>query len=92
MEPIAIIGMDLKFPGDATNAESFWDMLMEGRSALREIPTDRFNVSAFYHPDPERAGSLNVTKGHFLNGDIAAFDAPFFSITPAEAAGMDPQQ
>ncbi|KAG7103603.1 Highly reducing polyketide synthase alt5 like protein [Verticillium longisporum] len=92
MEPIAIIGMDLKFPGDATDAESFWDMLMEGRSALREIPTDRFNVSAFYHPDPERAGSLNVTKGHFLNGDIAAFDAPFFSITPAEAAGMDPQQ
>lgn len=29
---------------------------------------------------------------HFLKGSIAAFDAPFFSITPAEANGMDPQQ
>jgi acyl transferase domain-containing protein len=27
-----------------------------------------------------------------LKDDIAAFDAPFFSITPAEAGGMDPQQ
>ncbi len=33
-----------------------------------------------------------MNKGHFLKDDIAAFDAPFFSITPPEAAGMDPQQ
>lgn len=29
---------------------------------------------------------------HFLQGDIAAFDAPFFSITAKEAVAMDPQQ
>ncbi|KAF4995617.1 hypothetical protein FGRMN_5008 [Fusarium graminum] len=92
MEPIAVIGLDLKFPGDATDADGFWDMLVSGRSALSDIPDERFKVSSFYHPDPERAGSLNVTKAHFLKDDIAAFDAPFFSITPAEAGGMDPQQ
>lgn len=27
-----------------------------------------------------------------MDGDIAAFDAPFFSITPSEAKAMDPQQ
>ena len=35
---------------------------------------------------------MNVRRGHFLKSDIAEFDAPFFSITPAEAACMDPQQ
>ncbi|RMZ80672.1 hypothetical protein DV738_g2743, partial [Chaetothyriales sp. CBS 135597] len=91
-EPIAVIGLDLKFPGDATNPSTFFDMLKAGGSALSGIPKDRFNLEAFYHPDPERAGALNVPKAHFLRENIAAFDAPFFSITPAEAAGMDPQQ
>ncbi|KAI1029050.1 hypothetical protein LB504_012981 [Fusarium proliferatum] len=94
MEPIAVIGLDLKFPGDATDADGFWDMLVTGRSACTDIPDDRFKVSSFYHPDPERSGSVSipVTLAHFLKGEIAAFDAPFFSITPAEAGGMDPQQ
>lgn len=30
--------------------------------------------------------------GHFLKQDLAAFDAPFFSISPAEAKSMDPMQ
>lgn len=30
--------------------------------------------------------------GHFLKQDIAAFDAPFFSISPTEAKSMDPMQ
>jgi acyl transferase domain-containing protein len=35
---------------------------------------------------------INIRKGHHIKGDLAAFDAPFFSIPPAEAACMDPQQ
>lgn len=35
---------------------------------------------------------IPLRGGHFLQDDIAAFDAPFFSISPAEAAAMDPQQ
>ena len=30
--------------------------------------------------------------GHFIQDDIAAFDAPFFAMTPAQAAALDPQQ
>jgi acyl transferase domain-containing protein len=35
---------------------------------------------------------LNNRAGHFLEEDISAFDAPFFSISPAEAHSMDPMQ
>ncbi|KAM5486920.1 Type I Iterative PKS [Microsporum audouinii] len=89
---IAVLGLDLKFPGDATDPTSFFDMLLKGRSALSETPKDRYNLDAFYHPDPERAGAINIRKAHYVRGDLAAFDAPFFNITPAEAACMDPQQ
>ncbi len=33
-----------------------------------------------------------MRSGHFIRKDIAAFDAPFFSISSSDAAVMDPQQ
>ncbi|PKX97535.1 type I polyketide synthase [Aspergillus novofumigatus IBT 16806] len=90
--PIAIIGLGGRFPADASSPERLWELVSEGRSARGEVPKDRFNMDAFYHPHHERQGTLNVRHAHFMNGDIAAFDAPFFSITPAEAKAMDPQQ
>lgn len=33
-----------------------------------------------------------MRHAHYLKDDIAAFDAPFFSITPNEAVFLDPQQ
>ncbi|KAL9125409.1 MAG: hypothetical protein Q9217_005385 [Psora testacea] len=90
-EPIAIIGFSMRFPQEATSPDEFWKMLYQGRSAMTEIPKDRFNLQAFYHPDSSRISSINFKGGHFVK-NIAAFDAPFFSITPAEAAVMDPQQ
>ncbi|KAL9110360.1 MAG: hypothetical protein Q9227_005091 [Pyrenula ochraceoflavens] len=90
--PIAIVGLGGRFPGDAANPEKLWDMISKARSALTEVPKDRFNVDAFYHPYNERSGAINVRGGHYMDRDIAAFDAPFFSITPNEAKAMDPQQ
>jgi hypothetical protein len=54
IEPIAVIGFSLKFPQDATSAESFWKMLMEGRSAMTKVPENRFNVDSFHVPDTKR--------------------------------------
>lgn len=42
--PIAIIGMNLKFPGDATTPQAFWDLIVSGRNVAKEIPADRFNL------------------------------------------------
>nr|WHN38866.1 polyketide synthase 5 [Elsinoe perseae] len=90
--PIAIIGMSGRFPGDAENPEKLWDLIANGRSALCDIPPNRFNVDAYYHPNHERQGTINVRKAHFMNRDVSAFDAPFFTLPIAEAKAMDPQQ
>ena len=89
---LAIVGLSLKFPQDAVSSESFWDMIMEGRCASTDFPPDRLNIDAYYNPDPNRLDSLTVRGGHFMKEDISLFDAPFFSITAAEAQAMDPQQ
>ncbi|KAF7195680.1 Highly reducing polyketide synthase alt5, partial [Pseudocercospora fuligena] len=88
--PIAIVGIALRAPGDGSDPESFWKMLVDGRSARSEIPKDRYNIDGFYHPDPERLGSIQQTHAHFLKQDFKVFDAPFFSVTPKEAKAMDP--
>lgn len=35
---------------------------------------------------------MSARGGHFVKQELGAFDTPFFSITPAEASGMDPMQ
>ncbi|KAI2628557.1 hypothetical protein GGR54DRAFT_636275 [Hypoxylon sp. NC1633] len=92
LEPIAIIGFSMRFPDEATSPEGLWDILYTGRNVMTEVPLDRFNVNGFYHPDPSRPDTINARGGHFLKEDIAAFDAPFFSMNPSEVESMDPQQ
>jgi acyl transferase domain-containing protein len=92
LPPLAIIGMSFRFPQDAVNASQFWNMMVEKRCASTPTPPDRFNVKAHYHPDRNQVESTSVRNAHFLDGDLAAWDAPFFNITAAEADAMDPGQ
>ncbi|KAL4954233.1 hypothetical protein BDW69DRAFT_183680 [Aspergillus filifer] len=92
LPPLAIVGLSLKFPQDAMSPESFWDMIVQGRCAATEFPSDRLNIDAHYHPDPNRLDSLSVKQANFMKEDLSLFDAPFFSITTTEAEAMDPQQ
>ncbi|KAI1819535.1 lovastatin nonaketide synthase [Xylaria intraflava] len=90
--PLAIIGLAFDFPQHLTSDEKFWETLTKGRSTSADFPSDRLNIDAFYHPDGDRPSTLPLRGGHFIAEDLGAFDAPFFSITPSEAACMDPQQ
>ncbi|PNY20709.1 Polyketide synthase [Tolypocladium capitatum] len=92
LEPIAIVGMACRFPGHASTPESFWELLSNARKGHGEIPKDRFNADAWRHSSHERKGAIQPSSGFFLDEDPAVFDAPFFSITAKEAAGMDPMQ
>lgn len=48
---IAICGFSLKFPQDATSAESFWRMMMDRHCASTDFPPDRINANGFYRSE-----------------------------------------
>ncbi|MET0404866.1 MAG: type I polyketide synthase, partial [Cystobacter sp.] len=91
-EPIAIIGMSCRLPGGAGSPEAFWRLLREGRDAITEVPPDRWDVEAYFDPDPDARGKMYTRWGGFLQGTrLDEFDARFFGIAPREVASMDPQ-
>ena len=89
-EPIAVIGMACRFPG-ADSPGKFWNNLLDGNDAIREVPSERWDVDAYYDPDPQAPGKMYTRWGGFID-DIDKFDAAFFGISPREANNLDPQQ
>ena len=90
-EPIAIVGMGCRFPGDANGPDALWANLTAGRDAITEVPIERWHVDAFFDPDPTVPGKMYTRWGGFLSG-IEDFDHVFFATAPREARNMDPQQ
>ncbi|MET9293111.1 thioester reductase domain-containing protein [Streptomyces sp. NPDC003077] len=91
-EPIAIVGMACRFPGDVTSPEDLWRLLAEDGDAVTEFPTDRgWDIAGRYDPEPGKPGKTYTKHGGFIR-DAAEFDPEFFRISPREATAMDPQQ
>jgi len=90
-EPIAVIGMGIRFPGCGSDIHQFWRMIVEGRDAVKCIPADRWDRDVHYASEPGVPGKINTRHAAFLD-DVGRFDAAFFDITPREAIRMDPQQ
>lgn len=90
--PVAIMGMACRLPGGVNSPDELWDMLVAGRTGWGPIPATRWDAGSFYHPDPRARQSVNFRSGHFLDGDITAFDVRFFGIPIGEAKSMDVQQ
>lgn len=90
-EPIAVVGMGCRFPGGAATPEAFWELLRDGVDAVTDVPASRWDVNAWYDPDPEAPGKMYARQGGFLN-EIDTFDPNFFGISAREARSMDPQQ
>ncbi|MCW2952563.1 MAG: polyketide synthase [Conexibacter sp.] len=88
-EPVAVVGLGCRLPGDISGPEDYWRLLERGGDAVGALPAKRW-------PRSESAADAEVLErttraGGFLD-DIAGFDAAFFAISPREAVRMDPQQ
>ncbi len=88
--PLAVVGIGCRFPGGVTDATSFWELLIQGRSGIVEVPDDRWNRDRFYHPDRAIPGRMITRWGAFLDR-LDQFDPQFWGISPREAIRMDPQ-
>jgi hypothetical protein len=58
--PLAIIGMACRFAGSVTSPEKLWELVSNGRDAWSDVPSDRFNREAFYHPEAERLSTVSA--------------------------------
>ncbi|WP_282796264.1 type I polyketide synthase [Streptomyces sp. CC224B] len=90
-EPVAIIGVGLRFPGGSTCLEEFEAFLRSGGSGITPLPQDRWDVAAFTPAGPDDKGKIRASAGGYLDR-IDLFDAGFFNISPKEAQYIDPQQ
>ncbi|WP_320675169.1 thioester reductase domain-containing protein [Prochlorococcus sp. MIT 1341] len=90
-DPIAIIGIGCNLPGGIQSPDQFWEVLRDGKDAIRQIPNERWDLDFHFNPDPKKPLTQHVRKGGFIE-DIDLFDPGFFGITPREAICMDPQQ
>ncbi|MCM3924529.1 polyketide synthase, partial [Frankia sp. AiPs1] len=85
MEPIAVVGLGCRFPGQVRTLEALGRVLTAGADVFSDVPTER------WAHDQLAPGAVANGRGAFLD-DIDRFDAPYFGISPREAGLLDPQQ
>ena len=90
-DPIAVIGVGCRFPGDVSGLDDLWDFLAAGESGIREVPQERWSRFADVSTDDAAVVAATTRWGGYLT-DVAGFDAEFFEIPAGEADKMDPQQ
>jgi acyl transferase domain-containing protein len=91
-EPIAVIGMGCRLPGDSNSPHALWEFLERGGVANNEVPESRFDLKT-HHDGSKKPKTMRSPGGMFLESiDPRDFDAGFFEVPRLDATAMDPQQ
>lgn len=86
----AIVGMACRFP-QASCLEKFWELLVGGRDAITQVPSDRWKLDRWYSPTPHHQGRTVSKWGGFIDG-VSMFDRTLFGMSAEAARFTDPQQ
>lgn len=87
---IAIVGISCMLP-QAKEADELWENIVGKKDCIVEISKEKWNESNFFDSNID---SQNKISSKWI-GEVSAlkeFDNKFFSISPAEADNMDPDQ
>ncbi|KAL7069774.1 hypothetical protein ACQ4LE_010814, partial [Meloidogyne hapla] len=89
---VIISSIACRLPGNVNCPDQFWKLLKEGRSTNQRIPATRVAERNSLIRGEFNGGNVPVEGGHFLDFDLALFDANFFGLSALEASALDPQQ
>ena len=90
-EPLAIIGISYRFPGNVSNATHLWNILENGKNVIEQIPIERWDIDNYYDPDSNAPGKMYIRRSGVVHG-LDLFDPEFFNISPKETKILDPHQ
>lgn len=86
---VAIIGIGVLAPG-ASDAQSYWDNILAGRSSITEVPRSRWDWELYYDPDRSARDKIYSKWGGFI--DETVFDPFVYGIPPMSMKVIDPIQ
>eukprot|EP01132_Coremiostelium_polycephalum_P011814 gene11814-14451_t len=84
---IAIIGIGLRFPGEANDIDKLWENLISRRDCIKTKDPRRWNPKYYMNGDYETNHIGSVDYQEWAN-----FDSLFFASSSKETASIDPQQ
>ncbi|MFI9596420.1 beta-ketoacyl synthase N-terminal-like domain-containing protein [Nonomuraea sp. NPDC052265] len=62
VEPVAVVGIGCRLPGDVHSPDEFWDLLCAGRNTTRPLPAERWRQVRDPQPRTRRRAARRRTS------------------------------